>query len=39
MHLVTHMNLDTIPFVILVQYKGDLSEMEFTISILSNASI
>ena len=39
MNLVTYMNRDTVPFLILVQYKGGLSEMEFTVSILSNASI
>ena len=39
MHLVTYMNWDTVPFLILVQYKGGLSEMEFSVSILSNRSI
>ena len=30
MHLVTYTNLDTLPFLLLVQYKGGLSEIEFT---------
>ena len=29
MHLVTYRNRDTIPFLLLVQYKGGLSEIEF----------
>ena len=29
MHLVTYMNSDTVPFLLLVQYKGGLSEIEF----------
>ena len=32
MHLVTYTNRDTVPFLLLVQYKGRLSEIEFTVS-------
>ena len=39
MHLVTYMNLDTVPFLILVQYKGGMSEIKITVSLLSKASI
>ena len=39
MHLVTYMNCDTVPFLLLVQYKGGLSEIEFTVTLFSNASI
>ena len=39
MHLVSYMNWDKIPYLILVQYQGGLSEMEFTVSLFSNASI
>ena len=39
MHLVTYMNLDTVPFLIKVQYKGGLSEIEFTVTLFSNARI
>ena len=39
MHLVTYMNCDTVPFLLLVQYKGGLSEIEFTVSLFSNASM
>ena len=39
MHLVTYMNCDTVPFLLLVQYKGSLSEIKFTVTLFSNASI
>ena len=37
MHLVTYTNRDTVPFLLVVQYKGGLSEMEFIVSLFSNA--
>ena len=37
MHLVTYTNRDTVPFLLLVQYKGGLSEIEFNVSLFSNA--
>ena len=37
MHLVTYTNCDTVPFLLLVQYKGDLSEIEFIVSLFSKA--
>ena len=37
MHLVTYTNRDMVPFLLLVQYKGGLSEIEFTVSLFSNA--
>ena len=37
MHMVTYTNRDTVPFLLLVQYKGGLSEIEFTVSLFSNA--
>ena len=37
MHLVTFTNYDTVPFLLLVQYKGGLSEIEFIVSLFSNA--
>ena len=37
MHLVTYMNRDTVPFLLSVQYKGGFSEMEFIVSLSSNA--
>ena len=39
MHLVIFMNCDTVPFLLLVQYKGSLSEIEFTVTLFSNASM
>ena len=36
MHMVTYTNGDTVPFLLLVQYKGGLSEIEFTVSLFSN---
>ena len=38
-HLVTYTNRDTVPFLLLVQYKGGLSEVEFTVSLFSNADM
>ena len=35
MHLVTYMNWDTVPFLILVQDQGCLSEIEFTVTLFS----
>ena len=35
MHMVTYTNRDTVPFLLLVQYKGGLSEIEFTVSLFS----
>ena len=37
MHLVTYTNHDTVPFLLLAQYKGGLSEIEFIVSLFSNA--
>ena len=37
MHIVTYTNRDTVPFLLLVQYKGGLSDIEFTVSLFSNA--
>ena len=39
MHLVTFMNCDTVLFLLLVQYKGGLSGIEFTVTLFSNASM
>ena len=39
MHLVTYTNRDTVPFLLLVQYKGSLSEIEFIVSLFSHASM
>ena len=39
MHLVTYTNCDKVPFLLLVQYKGGLSEIEFTVSLFSNAGM
>ena len=39
MHLVTYMNCDMVPFLLLVQYKGGLSEIEFTVTLIRNASM
>ena len=33
MHLVTYTNRDTVPFLLLVQYKGGFSEIEFIVSL------
>ena len=37
MHLVTYTNRDSVPFLLLVQNKGGLSEIEFIVSLFSNA--
>ena len=37
MHLVTYTNLDTVLFLLLVQYKSRLSEIKFTVSLFSNS--
>ena len=37
MHIVTYTNRDMELFLLLVQYKGGLSEIEFTVSLFSNA--
>ena len=39
MHLVTYTNRDTVPFLLLVQYKGGLSEIEFTVTLFSNTGM
>ena len=39
MHLVIYTNCDTVPFLLLVQYKGGLSEIEFTVTLFSNAGM
>ena len=39
MHLVTYTNHDTVPFLLLIQYKGGLSEIEFTVTLFSNADM
>ena len=36
MHLVIYTNCDTVPFLLSVQYKGGLSEIEFTVTLFSN---
>ena len=36
MHMVTCTNCDTVPFLLLVQYKGGLSEIEVTVCLFSN---
>ena len=38
MHLVINTNCDTVPFLVLVQYKGSLSEIEFTVSLFIKAA-
>ena len=39
MYLVTYMNCDTVPFLLLVQYKGGLSGIQFTATLFSHASM
>ena len=39
MHLVIYTNCDTVPFLLLVQYKGALSEIKFIVTLFSNAGI
>ena len=38
-HLVIYTNCDTVPFLLLVQYKGGLSEIEFTVTFFSNTDM
>ena len=35
MHLVIYTNCDTVPFLLLVHYKGGLSEIKFTVTLSS----
>ena len=37
MHMVTYTIRDTVPFLLLVQYKGGLSEIEFTVYLVTHA--
>ena len=39
MHLVIYTNCDIVPFLLLVQYQGGLSEIEFTVNLFSNTSM
>ena len=39
MHLVTYTNRDTVPFLLSVQYKGGLYEIEFIVSLFSNVGM
>ena len=39
MHLVTYANRNMVPFLLLVQYKGGLSEIEFTVTLFSNTGM
>ena len=39
MHLVIYTNCDKVPFLLLVQNKGGLSEIEFTVTLFSNAGM
>ena len=39
MHLVIYTNCDTVLFLLLVQYKGGLSEVELTVTLFSNAGM
>ena len=39
MHLVSYTNRYTVPFLLLVQYKGGLSEIEFTVTLFSNVGM
>ena len=39
MHLVTYTNHVTVPFLLLVQYKGGLSEVEFIVTLFSKAGM
>ena len=39
MHLVINTNRDTVPFLLLVQYKGGLSDIEFIVTLFSNAGM
>ena len=37
MHQVTYTNHDMVPFLLLVQYKDGLSEIEFTVTLVTRA--
>ena len=39
MHLVIYMNCDTVPFLLLVQYKAGVSEIDFTVTLFSNVGM
>ena len=39
MHLVIYTNCDMVPFLLLVQYKGGLSEIEFNVTLFSSADM
>ena len=39
MHLVIYKNHDMVPFLLLVQYEGGLSEIEFTVTLFSNTGM
>ena len=39
MHLVIYTYCDTVPFLLLVKYKGGLSVIEFTVTLFSNAGM
>ena len=39
MHLVFYTNCETVPFLLLVRYKGGLSEIELTVTLFSNAGM
>ena len=39
MHLVIYTNCGAVPLLLLVQYKGGLSEIEFTVTLFSNVSM
>ena len=39
MHVVTYTNRDTVPFLLLVQYKGGLSEIVFNVTLFSKVGM
>ena len=39
MHLFTYTNRDTVPFLLLIQYKGGLSEIEFIVTLFSKVGM
>ena len=39
MHPVIYTKCDTVSFLLLVQYKGGLSEIEFTVTLFSNVGM
>ena len=39
MHLAIYTNCDAVPFLLLVQYKGGLSAIEFTGTLFSNVGL